>query len=122
MMWIFQDFIVFGSGYVWRGQPLTCILSECRTVWKQSWRRNLSGFFHLISFTHEPESHACKGADEWLSVQGSAPPIERNPVKREATAVRRWSFTPRRRQCHDRRICTLNLRYCFPARNTPPVL
>ncbi|OGW74848.1 MAG: hypothetical protein A2Z72_06695 [Omnitrophica bacterium RBG_13_46_9] len=44
-------------------------------------------------FTHEPESHACKGADEWLSVQGSAPPIERNPVKREATAVRRWSFT-----------------------------
>ncbi|OGW74963.1 MAG: hypothetical protein A2Z72_07540 [Omnitrophica bacterium RBG_13_46_9] len=46
-----------------------------------------------ISFTHEPESHACKGADEWLSVQGSAPPIERNPVKREATAVRRWSFT-----------------------------
>ncbi|OGW75410.1 MAG: hypothetical protein A2Z72_06760 [Omnitrophica bacterium RBG_13_46_9] len=46
-----------------------------------------------IRFTHEPESHACKGADEWLSVQGSAPPIERNPVKREATAVRRWSFT-----------------------------
>ncbi|OGW74593.1 MAG: hypothetical protein A2Z72_03665 [Omnitrophica bacterium RBG_13_46_9] len=45
------------------------------------------------TFTHEPESHACKGADEWLSVQGSAPPIERNPVKREATAVRRWSFT-----------------------------
>src|SRR4030042_5926402 len=47
----------------------------------------------MAYFTHEPESHACKGADEWLSVQGSAPPIERNPVKREATAVRRWSFT-----------------------------
>ncbi|OGW74773.1 MAG: hypothetical protein A2Z72_05020 [Omnitrophica bacterium RBG_13_46_9] len=51
------------------------------------------GVFAVCVFTHEPESHACKGADEWLSVQGSAPPIERNPVKREATAVRRWSFT-----------------------------
>jgi triosephosphate isomerase (TIM) len=31
--------------------------------------------------------------DEWLSVQGSAPSKERNPVKREATTVRWWSFT-----------------------------
>jgi sulfite exporter TauE/SafE len=46
-----------------------------------------------LIFTHEPESHACKGVDEWLSVQGSAPSKERNPGKREATTVRWWSFT-----------------------------
>jgi len=38
-----------------------------------------------------PESHACKGVDEWLSVRGFAP--ERNPESKEATAVRPWSFT-----------------------------
>jgi len=37
-------------------------------------------------FTHAPESHACKGVDEWLSVRGFAP--ERNPESKEATAVR----------------------------------
>jgi hypothetical protein len=54
-----------------------------------------------MNFTHEPKSHACKGVDEWLSVQGSAPSKERNPGKREATTVRWWSFT---------RICTDLLR------------
>jgi len=42
-------------------------------------------------FTHAPESHACKGVDEWLSVRGFAP--ERNPESKEATGVRPWSFT-----------------------------
>jgi len=47
--------------------------------------------FYMYSFTREPESHACKGVDEWLSVQGSAP--WRNPERKDATAVRPWSFT-----------------------------
>jgi len=46
-----------------------------------------------LGVTREPESHACKGVDEWLSVQGFAP--RRNPVKEEATAVKPWSFTER---------------------------
>ena len=48
-------------------------------------------FLSLTGFTREPESHACKGVDEWLSVQDSAP--RRNPVKEEATAVKPWNFT-----------------------------
>jgi len=42
--------------------------------------------YGVFSFTHAPESHACKGVDEWLSVRGFAP--ERNPESKEATAVR----------------------------------
>lgn len=47
--------------------------------------------YSYLNFTRKPESHACKGVDEWLSVQGSAP--RRNPVSEEAAAVRPWSFT-----------------------------
>ena len=50
--------------------------------------------FLYVKFTRAPESHACKGVDEWLSVRGFAP--ERNPESKEATAVRPWSFTLRR--------------------------
>ncbi|MBM3252920.1 MAG: GTP-binding protein [Candidatus Omnitrophica bacterium] len=60
-------------------------------------------FYDEGEFTHSPESHACKGVDEWYLAQGFA---FRNPVKKEATAVPRsardgersrtikpWSFT-----------------------------
>ena len=44
-----------------------------------------------VCVTHVPEGHACEGVDEWPSVQGSAP--RRNHAKKEATAVKPWSFT-----------------------------
>ncbi len=48
--------------------------------------------FQLSKFTRSPESHACKGVDEWLSGSGFRS-TARNPESQEATAVRRWSFT-----------------------------
>jgi hypothetical protein len=68
------------------------------------WMVGFSPLLHAGSeLTHEPENHDLyrdfsgtghdhKGVDEWLSVQGSAPP-EWDPARKEATAVKQWSFT-----------------------------
>ncbi|MCK4519726.1 MAG: hypothetical protein KAT96_00945, partial [Candidatus Omnitrophica bacterium] len=42
--------------------------------------------------THSPESHVCKGVDEWLSGSGFRS-TKRNLENTEATAVRPRSFT-----------------------------
>jgi hypothetical protein len=42
-------------------------------------------------FTRESESHGYQVVDEWLSVQGYAPPC--NLAKQEVTGVNPWSFT-----------------------------
>jgi len=44
-------------------------------------------------FARAPESHACKGVNEWLSVRDSAPRL--NSEEKVATAVKPWGFTLR---------------------------
>jgi len=45
-----------------------------------------------FAIPREVESHAGRGVDEWLSIQGSAPQ-EWNPTRKIHLRPRRWSFT-----------------------------